>query len=398
MTTLVFLLCGVVVSIWNHRNVENKPKRHNLVEIISINNEEEKSIKAFTASTDSSGADSNEKVSDPLSWQQVYENRKKISDDELQVLLEQDDICKIFTSDVSLKNGVLALTSAPDKIKVDAEKDLMLTELFGGSMEGIESKNENANLILDFYNALLFAGLLYPVSGTYIDIQRADVMFAELQTRDPDNGAYAFFRAYVLHKKNVGTEQVKNEFLKSFRALRFDSFITSITQRISEKSYGSSAYYYLAMESIRQMPIPNYNSVYNLLMDLLISSDVAFNKEAYNLGWKMMEPGLRAKGEREFVNWVSLEYAVGFNIVRYSSKVAYPDLPKKKYKDFFDPIPANLTELQTLFAESAENRINFEPAFKKIADPAGCLREDYDNAVKEDEQKYLNFLRQADAN
>ncbi len=389
LVTLCFLLCGGAVYIWHQPRVENTPKRFNLAEIVNIKNEEKKSIKAIPASTDSSVVDSNEQASDFEFW----EHRKKISNDELQNFIEQDDICKLIISEAALKDGVLALLKAPDKIKVDAEKDKMLEELFGGAMKGTESKNENADLILDYYNALLFADLLMPVQGIYKDLNRADIMLADLEARDPDNGAYTFFRAFVLHKKNVDNTQIKNEFLKSFHAPRINFFITDITQRILEKSYSSSAYYHLATESMRQMPIPDSYSVYKLLQELLKSSDVAFNQGAYSLGMKMMEPGLRVKGERDFVFWDGLEYTLGFNIVRYSSKVAYPDLPKKKYKDYRDPIPAYLIDRQTLFDLGAKNMVSFSDFFDKLIKEKTCLREAYDKAVKEDEQNYLNFLK-----
>lgn len=48
---------------------------------------------------------------------------------------------------------------------------------------------------------------------------------------------------------------------------------------------------------MRQMSIPDSYSLYKLLLELLKSSDVAFNQGAYSLGMKMMEPGLRVSGE-----------------------------------------------------------------------------------------------------
>ena len=359
--TVILLICALFIYI--HDESTEIPvlpyKPFNLAEIISIKISAEQSVKTTEpASDDKSTAQAEDDI------------QARLEGEELNKTIDEGDICKLTERGVSLKDAVLALAKAPDKIRVAPEEDSLLEKLFGSVESG-----ENSGLILDFYNALLFADLLNPVHTEYKDEAKAEKLFASLEERDPTNGAYYFFRAYVLKEAGAAPEIVKAEFVKSFNCTHFDSFVTDVSSRIFEKGFGSAVHFWLAREAISKMPFPNYTVVYKLLGELIKTSDAEFAAQAAKLGQLLMQPGLRADGKYEFTQWLAMEYLIGSGIIKKAAQITAPGEPPPAFESF-----------RNLMNRGHEENSKFEV-------PSGCNRDDYEKQMFETEQNYLNFLK-----
>jgi hypothetical protein len=309
-----------------------------------------------------------------------------LSLNDLIAAVTNDDVCKVAKNRYShaLADRVKILMSAPDKIKVDAEQDRLLEELFSGALAGKAPKSTNAELVLDFYNALFFADLLEPIVNDQKNLDYADQLLLSLQARDPDNGAYAYFRTFVLKEKGAEKATLKSEMIKSANSPKFDTFLMDISRRLFEKSFASSTHFLIGISATSDLPIPNYSKPTSIVKELR-ANDPNIDQALVKLGKTMMQPGVEAQGQYEFIHWAVIEYAIGYSFVKNSMD------NNNNNNKIFSSYPS-FKEL-ALRGRSEEQILRFSRSLQSLNTKTGCNREAYDREVKKEEQSYINFLR-----
>lgn len=236
--------------------------------------------------------------------------------EELQRILKSDDICAIVKKSMSWELGLALLTQTPEVIATDASTDAFLM----AALRDNEAKQLPIGYekILLFFRALDDAGLIISEQGPKkaVNLSKANEQLESLQKLDPQNGAYPYFRASVLQQLGASSEEVKNEFLKSFQAAHFDTHMGLIYRLLYEKSLQNAVALHVGFETMSKYPFPDYLSPKNILEKLIEEEkDVNFLKLADSFLRRLVEPALRLNGQYADFYWIPLEYAIAKRLI-----------------------------------------------------------------------------------
>jgi len=290
----------------------------------------------------------------------------------LAQLLREDRLCEIIRERRSTKETVLALLEAPDIYRNAPEEDQVIGILFGkDSPMSVNPDSQNVSSeTLEFYNALLYSGLLYGVFSQQFDLDRSNQLLMGLSRRNNGNGAFAYFDAAVLEKGSAPRPELKQKFLDAFSKPIFNTYYTSIGRRLREKGLANASYFLISIELASSMPVPNYDISYRLLKTFLHENESDFNQQAIAFAQRLMQPGLDAQGKGELYSWSALEYALGVNIMKDAWKGAYPEKPlpeMKTYRDVMGQVPMDQEFISALDGLNAGvcNRDKLDQIFPK---------------------------------
>lgn len=175
-----------------------------------------------------------------------------------------------------------------------------------------------------FLSGLARAGFLIGKRTTRDD-EAALELLEKAHELDPENSAPLLYAALIEKRRgNLGaSQQIVQEAVLSGE--RFDSYITTL----AKASFGSIVTpvdYLSAVAVSSALPVPNYMELKKILQG---SAAVAVGKQ-------LMQDGLNPKKKIEMVDYVSIEYANGYNLLKGKVDTdSYPTLKElwKKKKD-----------------------------------------------------------------
>ncbi|MBS1957946.1 MAG: hypothetical protein JST80_00600 [Bdellovibrionales bacterium] len=202
---------------------------------------------------------------------------------------------------------------------VEVSQSPLLKNLFGvnGPMNGRPSYNDS-DRVITYFNALLYAGLIVGLNAPAVDYPYSEKLFRDLETHDPDNGAYFYFHAYEAQKAKRSLKEQHNLLMSAFRAQNFNTYLGQILELLKANLKTNPTLWMASIEAISQMPIPDYPPP-AFVVDLIKDDDSEIHQQAVMFGMRMFDqPSMIITVQKRF----------GMAIVEKTWERAYPTQAK----------------------------------------------------------------------
>ncbi|AGH94510.1 hypothetical protein [Pseudobdellovibrio exovorus] len=387
---ILLIFIGVIgwqqYTSYSPTEVQTSHRKAQITEASLIRNKEISAVEQNSLSPSQNSEPSNaEAPTDDSNFADATIPQEEATFEELQQILKADDICAVVKKSFDWKVGLALLTQTPAVITTDASTDeFLMTVLNDQKTKQLPAEYEK---ILIFFEALDEAGLISSERRPKkpINFQKSSEQLESLQKLYPQNGAYPFFRAYVLQQLGASTAEVKAEFVKSFNATEFDTHINLIFRTLYEKALQNAVALHISLDVVSKYPYPDYVTPRNTLAKLIQEeSDIDFLKSADSFLKRIIQPALQLNGQYADYYWSPLEYAVAKSLlINTESKLKNGKLaeqlprPNELYRRWADTMP----ELDI---------IEFEQ-MKRTSATEKCQRKNMDLYVQDLQDHYRKF-------
>lgn len=293
--------------------------------------------------------------------------------EQLKQYIEKNDLCSLMQLRYSLAD-VASILSSSEKPSTVTESNLeMINELLSSNSVIFKGSNptDGEHTAVRFFYALYLADLFYESGTQNQKYNTANDILLELSKAHPENGAYPFFRAFVLSKLDATNEQIKSTFLSAFNAQKFDTHTETVSKTLFELSLKSPSYFLAGSYTTQLMNIPDLLAPNTLLRTLIKNNDPAFNKPAEKFAEKISDISQLKKGSINLVHYNMLHIAIGLGLKNNIHSVTYPDkprLPRAKVADIQKKINPEKEKHRAFFEELEKscNSPNLNNHFKVI--------------------------------
>lgn len=249
-------------------------------------------------------------------------------------LVEADDVCAIvrsvghneqFWNDHGRLIGLLL--KAPQTATSARVNDAEVAELQAlfGQIEDDAKIAPGVEAMLDFFEGLYIAGLLDGVQQPeHRESGEAFELLGRAETNDQGNGVYAFFRAKLMLDNGRSRDEVRAEFIRAFKAPRFDAHYVRVAHMILRLGTVSPSRLLIAVSLASRMPTPKLFDVFLPIRDLLQQEqDLGeFIDAMGHFAERLMKTALDSEG-----HWFSLgqlDYALGRLLAIFAYRTLYP--------------------------------------------------------------------------
>jgi hypothetical protein len=281
----------------------------------------------------------------------------EITQDELQEYAKDDRACKIENSIFSFNAAASVLIKAPDLLKVDADTDRILADVFN-PVEA--AKNSDAENITKFFNAVMLSDLFFGTDSPEVNYQKAHDLLEELKVSDPDNGAYDFINAYVLSKMQATGSEIQSEFNSGFHKKRADFYSDTIHRRLYEKAFAGPSYWLIYLKILGRLDEVNVSPVAFLLHDYLQNGDAEFNRAAVHFSRLLIPENVKEGASPSLNPWEKSYYMFGQKILTWAWPNAYPGQAMPDYKPIKFLLVVNMNSVGQ--GEEAFNHLTKSPS------------------------------------
>lgn len=239
---------------------------------------------------------------------------------EFAAAIRAQDFCKVRTLGGSASSHIFPAALQRTMLE-EIGASAALKELFApnGPFYGEPGKVKTKSTLAKFYLALRLAGVYSPIEGNSPDFSAARALFLELESEDPGNGAFPYFRLSAERALKYGPEKLKDTAERIRLASHFDTLFISETRELEALKWQSPTNHYLISKLEMQLGGFDFYSSYATLLTL---GEGNGDLETWRrpIGTLMMAAGERAHRGHHFSGFHGQTYAFGKILAQIDGK------------------------------------------------------------------------------
>lgn len=252
------------------------------------------------------------------------ETNPQIDDQLLKDIFEREDICALVRHDFYSTTFTHAHFASKD---TSVLLDLIRTG------ESLEVRAFTGKPIVEiFIRALYYSGLITGGRGTSVlDKEKADLLWEELYTKDPENGAIDYYFMAYQSKLGANLESLTKIAESMTAKPKFENYYFELTRRIYEDSLKGPVHWAVGAGIVAELPIPDMVEGFLVLKKIVkTTADANLKKRISDWAHRQISIPTKLQGELEMVEWSALDLGISLKVLKKLGENV-PD-----YKDYIE--------------------------------------------------------------